>query len=231
MVREREEVPISRVHWPSCYRIIPSRFPPIDLFERVADAADLEAVIAIESLTNERVRDEVGELRLVAEEDRITGPGAGYIMAALTHVPPDGSRFADGTYGAYYAARDLATAVDETVYHRGRFLRATREGPMELDMRVLRARLDADLHDLRGMRNALRDIYDPDDYSASQALGRQLRAARSWGVVYESVRRPGGECVGVFRPKALSRCRQAQHLAYVWDGSAITTVYEKKILR
>jgi hypothetical protein len=222
---------VAHLRWPSCYRVIPSRFPPIQLFERVADPADLEAVFAIEALTNDRIRDEVGVLSLVAPGDRVTGAGAGYVMASFTHVSPAGGRFTDGSYGAYYAARDLPTAVDETVYHRERFLRATREEPIELDMRVLRARLEAELHDLRGLRPALPEIYDPDDYSASQALGRRLRAAGSWGVAYDSVRRPGGECAAVFRPRALSRCQQAQHLGYVWDGSRIATVYEKRILR
>ena len=226
-----EEVPVRPVHWPSCFRVIPSRFPPVQLFERVADPEDLDAVFAIEALTNARIRDEVGELRLVPPEDRMTGAGAGYLMAAFTHVSPLGGRFTDGTYGAYYAARDLPTAVDETVYHRERFLRATREGPMELDMRVLRARLRADLHDLRGMGSALPDVYDPDDYTASQAFGRRLRAKGSWGIAYDSVRRRGGECVAAFRPRALSRCQQTQHLSYVWDGERIETVYEKKLLR
>ena len=212
MVLDPEAVDVIAVHWPSCFRLIPSRFPPIQLFERVADPADLEEVFAIEALTNDRLRDEVGTLQLVAPEDRVTGSGAGYIMAAFTHVPPIGGRFTDGTYGAYYAGRDLETAIDETVYHRERFLRATAEAPIELDMRVLRARLDADLHELRGLQSSHPEIYHPDDYSASQALARRLRAPGSWGVVYDSVRRAGGECVAVFRPRALSRCQQAQHL-------------------
>ena len=98
-------------------------------------------------------------------------------------------------------------------------------------MRVLRARLRADLHDLRGLAAEAPELYDPDDYSASQPVGRRLRAMRSWGIAYDSVRRIGGECAAVFRPRALSRCQQTQHLAYVWDGSRIATVYEKKLLR
>ena len=231
MALTAEEVPVTPVHWPSCYRLIPSRFPPVQLFERVAAPEDLEAVFAIEALTNARIREEVGELQLVSPEDRVSGAGAGYVMAAFTHVSPPGGRFTDGTYGAYYAARDLATAVDETVYHRERFLRATAERPLELDMRVLRARLVAELHDLRGLHARAPEVYHPDDYTASQVLGRRLRELRSWGIVYDSVRRSGGECVAVFRPRALSRCQQTQHLAYVWDGERISTVYEKKILR
>jgi hypothetical protein len=231
MVLDPGAVPVSHLHWPSCYRVIPSRFPPTQLLERVADPADLDAVFAIEALTNDRIRDEAGIVNLVAPEDRVTGAGAAYVMAAFTHVAPSGGRFTDGTFGAYYAAKELETAIDETVYHRERFLRATSEDPIELDMRVLRAGLDADLHDLRGLAPANPGIYHRDDYSESQALARQLRARGAWGVAYDSVRRAGGECAAVFRPRALSRCRQAQHLGYVWDGERIATVYEKKILR
>ena len=109
---------ISRVDWRPSYRLVPSRFPPIQLFERVADPADLEAVIAIEGLTNDRIRDEVGEIRLVAPEDRISGPGSSPIMAAFTHVNPEGGRFTDGTFGAWYAAHDLHTAACETAHQR-----------------------------------------------------------------------------------------------------------------
>lgn len=231
MALSAQEVPLAHVHWPSCYRVIPSRFPPIQLFERVAEPEDLDAVFAIEALTNARIRDEVGELRLVAPEDRVTGAGAGYLMAAFTHISPIGGRFTDGTYGAYYAARTLATAIDETVYHRERFLRATAEAPIEIDMRVLRARLSGDLHDVRGRADEAPEVYDPADYSASQALGRELRKQGSWGIVYDSVRHAGGECAALFRPRALSRCQQTQHLAYVWDGRRISTVLEKKIVR
>jgi hypothetical protein len=223
-------IPLRRVTWRPCWRIIPSRFPPIQLFERVANPEDLEAVLALESLTNDRVREEVGTLHLVPLQDRITGRGTGYIMAAFTHLNPAGSRFSDGTYGVFYAARILDTAIVETRYHREEFMRATAEPPMELDMRVLLADVQQRLHDIRGMREALPAIYAVGDYTASQALGRQLRAQQSWGIVYDSVRHSGGECVGVFRPPAVRNCRQERHLCYVWDGERISRVYQKSSL-
>jgi hypothetical protein len=223
-------IAVSPVHWRPCFRVIPSRFPPINLFERVADPGDLDAVLYVESLTNDRLRAEVGDLSLVLREDWISGPGTGSIMAAFTHLNPGGSRFTDGTFGAYYAAADLATAVAETTYHRARFMAATREPPMELSMRVLRADLDGALHDLRGTHLPLA-VDHPTDYSASQALARVLRARRSWGIVYDSIRRAGGECVAVFRPPALARCRQAEHLGYVWDGTRISHVVKKTLLQ
>ncbi len=227
----QESIPISEVVWAPCFRIIPSRFPPVQLFERVADAADLEAVLEIEALTNDRIRDEVGELRLVSPEDRVTGPGSSFIMAAFTHVHPSGGRFTDGSFSAYYAARERQTAIAETVYHRERFLRYTAQPPIELSMRVLRARLAGSLHDIRGRRESMPDVYDSDDYSAGQSLARRLRAEGSYGILYDSVRREGGQCVAVLRPPVLSNCKQAEHLAYVWDGERITTVYEKRMVR
>lgn len=218
----------SRVEWRPAWRIVPSRFPPIALFERVAAAEDLEAIIAVEALTNPRLRDEVGDIRLVAPEDRVVGPGTSAIMAAFTHPNPDGSRFADGNQGVFYAAVDLDTAIAETKHHRERFMRATAQGRMDLDMRVYLADLAADLHDLRGRQDEYPHVYDKENYSAGQHLAATLRKSGSNGIVYDSVRRPGGECAAVFRPRLLSNGRQERHLCYVWDGQRIASVYEKR---
>lgn len=230
MVAAWSEPPVSEVRWRPCYRLIPSRFPPVQLFESVADPADLDAVFEIESLTNDRLRDEVGDLTLVPPEDRVAGPGSSFVMGAFTHVHPQGGRFTDGTFGAYYAAHTRETAIRETVYHRERFLRDMMSPPTELDMRVLQATLRAQLHDIRGLRGERPDLYDPSDYSGSRAFARDLRERGSWGVAYDSVRHEGGECAAVFRPPAISRCRQAAHLGYVWNGREISMVYEKRVV-
>jgi hypothetical protein len=215
------------VRWTPCYRIVPSRFPPVSIFDTVTDPADLDAVFALEAMTNDRLREEAGELALVPPQDRVSGPGTTAIMAAFTHLHPQGSRFSDGTFGVFYAARTIDTAVAETQHHRVRFMAATCEPARELDMRVYAVDLDAALHDVRTLPVGA-DIYDPDRYGASQALAVTLREAGSDGVVYRSVRDEGGECTAVFRPRLLSNCRQERHLCYVWDGAAITTVYEKR---
>lgn len=222
--------PLARVDWTPCWRIVPSRFPPIQLFERVADPGDLEAIFALESLTNPRLRDEVGDIRLVPPEERISGPGSSMIMAAFTHLNPQGSRFSDGSYGLFYAAGDLETAIAETRHHRAAFLRATAQGPIELDMRVYLADLAGELHDLRGQQARYPLVYHPEDYGAGQQLARRLRQAGSNGLAYDSVRRPGGACAAVFRPRLLSNARQERHLCYRWDGRTISLVYEKRAL-
>jgi len=222
-------VPQTHVEWKPCWRIIPSRFPPIQLFESVADPDDLEAVFEIEAMTNDRLRDEVGELQLVPPQDRISGPGTSYIMAAFTHLNPDGNRFSDGTWGVYYAGIDLDTAIAETRFHRTAFLRATNEAAMELDMRVLVADLDGKLHDIRGQQDKQPELYDPDAYGAPQDFARTLRDENSNGIVYNSVRHHPGQCIAIFRPPLLSNCRHERHLCYVWNGNEISDVYEKRL--
>jgi hypothetical protein len=224
------DVPLAAIEWHPCYRIIPSRFPPVGLFDKVANPADLEAVYQIEAMTNDRLREEAGELSLVPPEDRVSGPGTTAIMAAFTHLNPDGSRFTDGSYGVFYAGLTLETAIAETKHHRAIFLAATDEPEQEIDMRVYAVDLDAGLHDIRDMRDTRPDLYHPDNYAASQSVARTMREEGSDGIVYQSVRHEGGECAAVFRPRLLSNCRQERHLCYVWDGSSISTVYEKKAL-
>ena len=222
--------PLSEVRWQPCFRVVPSRFPTIHLFERVAQPSDWDALYWLESLTNPRLREEVGEIDLVAVEDRVFGPGATVIMAPFTHLNPSGSRFADSSFGVYYAAAVLTTSIAETRFHREKFLRATRQPPMELDMRTYLADVAATFHDIRGLRAKLSAIYDPDSYVSSQELGRALKRDGSNGVAYESVRHPGGECLALFRPRLIQNLRQGMHLRYVWDGARISRVYELRLV-
>jgi len=221
--------PISRVVWHPCWRLVPSRFPPVGLFDRVAEPEDLDIVFAIEALTNDRLLDESGDIRLVPLEDRVSGPGTTPIMAAFTHLNPEGSRFTGGTYGVYYANKDMDTAIAETRFHKARFLAATSEPPIEIDMRSYAADLESELHDIRKMQAQMPAIYtdDPGSYFHPQTLAKALRDTGSNGIVYDSVRYSGGECAAVFRPRVLSPVRQGPHFCYVWNGEAIMEIYQK----
>jgi len=218
------------VKFTPCHRIVASRMPTIHLFERVADPSDWDALYKLESMTNPRIRNEIGELTLVPVADRVSGPNASVVMAPFTHLSPQGTRFTDGHFGAYYGAESIDTAIAETRFHRENFLRATRQSPMELEMRCYLADVDCDLHELRGRRAELPQVYDPQSYVASQKLGRLLRDAGSNGIAFDSVRRDGGECVAIFRPRLVQNVRQSVHLRYAWDGAAIANVYEMRAL-
>lgn len=209
------------------FRIVPTRHPSVYLFDRVADPEDFDALYALESLTNDRVRDEVGTIGLVLPGDRIFGPGTGPIMAAFTHLNPDGSRFSDGSYGVFYAARERATAIAETRYHHGRFLAATGEASMHLSMRLYHVHIDARLHDLRQDGVVDAQVHDPDSYQVSRQVATGLREYGSKGLVYRSARIAGGQCAGLFKPRAARNCVHAAYLLYAWDGLRFSGVYEQ----
>lgn len=208
------------------YRIIPSVYPPINFFEDIVDAAEMEILFEIESLTNDRLRQEIGDIFLVPEKDRISGPGSSVVMAAFTHVGLP-SRFTDGSYGVYYAGLTLETAIKETVFHRERFLKATNENSCEVTMRAYEGEINRPLHDIR--KTDFTDLHHPDDWTTSQIFAREIRDD-SWGLIYNSVRHEKGTCIAAFRPPAISIPKQTLHLKYYWNGDRVTAVSSTEIL-
>lgn len=211
------------------WRIIPSRYPIVGIWDRIADPNEIDDFIAIEGLTNERVRDESGEISRVRPEDRIAGPGATPIMSAFAHARA--GRFNDETFAAYYAAFSEATAIAETRYGRERFLRATNQPRIDVEMRVYRALVSGTYDDVRSRSKRAR-IYDTASYAASQVYARRLYDEnRVDGIVYRSVRAwDDGECVAAFRPRCITNAKVTRHLSYAWDGNRITHVYEKRMI-
>ena len=216
-------LPVAEIRWPGAVRIIRSSFPPIDLFEDIADPADWPLLIAAEQKTNPRLAVAIGNLDLVPEARRVAGPGASYLMAPFTHATTDRpSRFSDGRFGVLYVARAFETALFETIHHHERFMAATQERPgWTSQFREIVLDIAAMLVDLRGTGDRHSNVLDSDHYGAAQALGAQLRAAAADGLVYPSVRFEGGECAGLFYPDLASNPVQARHLDYHWDGARV----------
>ena len=215
-------LPGSEVNEPA-YRVILSRYPQISLFEQVSGPKDWDVLYAVEALTNPRLRDKVGDIRLVPPEDRVYGDGASWIMAAFTHPPVDGrgGRF-NRDFGIYYCAPDEAVAIAESSFHRARFLRESRIEKTTQEMRVIRAQLGTvTLHDVRHLAGDA--IYDPGEYVTAQQLGYALRDAKSYGVHYQSVR-ADGDCYGVMRARALSDAIHWRYLRYHYDQGTIVEV-------
>ena len=221
-------MPSCQLDWPQAWRVIASRYPPINLFERLtADTAVWDALIALEQLTNPRVRDEIGEIALVPPDERVSGPGASYVMAAFTHINPNGSRFSDGSFGVYYAAAALETAIAETVFHFEAFARDSADPPRSEDMRVLVGTVAAEFEDVAALADTERlALLDPASYAASQAYAKRIRAAGANGVAYPSVRHVGGQCLGAFRPRAVGVPHQERHLQYRWNGERVDRYFD-----
>lgn len=202
------------------YRIVPSRFPPVGLFDTARDADELLMLAELEGLTNDRLRQTIGQLSLVPAADAIYGPGCTPIMAAFCH--PAASRFTDGSYGVYYAALSAETAIAETKHHREIFLAQAAIPEEVLEMRCYITTVAQPMSRLPDDGAVIAALLDPDSYGASQAFGANARTLGCAGLLYASVRHPpDGQCIAVFRPRALRPVTQATHYRYFWNGQRI----------
>jgi hypothetical protein len=218
--------PLTRVRWPTYVRMINSAYPPIDLFEDIADPADWAILGSAESRTNPRLSETIGNLDLVPLDRRVGGPGATYVMAPFTHCSPDKpGRFHDGGRGAFYGAANFETAVAETAHHAGLYYSETNQRPGWITkMRELTGSLDAVLVDIRGP--GFDAVLDPDSYVASNAFANGARAATHDGIVYPSVRNAGSDCFAAFYPDVAGLPVQGRHFSYHFNGTRIDLIRE-----
>jgi hypothetical protein len=214
--------PVRRVIWPRSVRIIRSIYPPIDLFEDIADPADWEALASAEAKFNPRIRDSIGDLAKVPVARRVTGLGASWVMAPFVHCSPlRPGRFSDGSFGLYYTGDSTEVAIAETIHHHTKTMLATEEAPgWTSQFRELIGSVDAEFDDVSGAA----DLLDPDDYAASQFFGAQRRAAGSDGITWPSVRFACGNCIAAFWPDVVPIPTQGGHFAYHWNGAAVDYV-------
>ncbi|WP_199775024.1 RES family NAD+ phosphorylase [Sphingopyxis sp. MG] len=199
------------------FTLIPSRFPTIDVFARVANDRSSE-LAEIESLTNPRLR----------ERDRIMNGAQvvddnGSLLQNWNHAPftypnPDGTRFFDADRPALELAADMQTALAISIRRRETFLSKTGEAPIGLEMRELSRRVKG------RFANGL--DWDPQlDFDERRRRGRLIADAGFDGVVFRPVERPSGLCVSVLKGHVLERAVQRDHFKFVWDGSRVSTVY------
>jgi hypothetical protein len=209
------------------HRLIPSQFPPMGLFDTVATAADLSAVMELVGWTNDRlVADRIDRL---PQDEWVYGvPNASIVMAAFLHVAPGGMRFNGPELGAWYAADDIRTAAAEVGHHLRREATARSVATMTRTYRAYTAVLLGEYFDIRGQQAARADIYASDRYDASQKLGEEVRASGSAGLIYDSLRRRTGVNVVAHRPRHVTEIMQTDHFE-IAVASASRTIEVRKL--
>ena len=189
------------------HRLIPSRFPPIGLFDTVATVADLEAVMELAGWTNDRlVKERV--TRLPQSEWVFGRANSSVVMAAFLHAAPGGARFNGPDLGAWYAAASTVTAIAEVGHHLRREALARGLEGASRTFRSYTARIEGEYRDIRGSEP---ELHAADSYAAGQSYGETLRAAGEDGVLYDSVRHRGGTNACAYRPSKVLDVVQAEH--------------------
>lgn len=193
------------------WRLVPSRYPPVQAFETVASADDLQAIMELEGWTNDRLVEE--RLRRLPEAQWVYGrPNASVVMAAFLHAGPHGARFNGPDLGAWYCSFDDRTAIAEVAHHLRREAIRTGRREYTIDYRAYRADLRGDYEDLRGRGRQPPGVYDRRSWNAAQAYGDRRRAEGADGIVYDSLRLAGGVNAVAFKPTLVADVVMADHL-------------------
>ncbi|WP_074781162.1 RES family NAD+ phosphorylase [Halopseudomonas bauzanensis] len=208
------------------YRLVNSKYPPIALFDDVADPEEFEALHELQARTNPRLLNEAGRLEFMRRTDIPFGiPGCSYAVAPFTHINPAGSRFSDGSFGVLYLGDSITTALAEVQYHQQSYWSGVKGLAFDrILLRGLCCQFDqTGLRDLTGITPD-HPIYDPDSYAAAHVAGASLKHAGIPGLKYHSVRSPGNTCWGLLTPRPVHSIVQATHYEMIWDGKAISSV-------
>ena len=236
--------PVTLVRQLDTHRLVPSHHLPGGdsvLAGLAGNDADLQAIFALDMVTNDRLAAERRLLPGIGLEELVFGvPHAIVINAAFCHAHPLGARFNGPDRGAWYAGFELETSQAEVAFHKSVQLAEIGRFDDSVTYDDYLADFSASFHDLRRTRG-FDACLDPASYVESQLLSESLLDAGSLGVVYPSVRsRPGqgshrrrgpgqqageaGSCVACFRPALVGNVRRGATYRFTWTGTAAAAI-------
>lgn len=194
------------------------------------DQKILNGIFELDNATNDRLLAESQLSPGIDARELVFGiPSYRIINATFCHPAPAGSRFNSSDRGAWYAGFELETSQAEVAFHKQLWLRETAWEEEEIaDYLDYLADFRADFHDLRAKElrrpglhanTEYAEVLSPVSYAASQALAAELLRLGSSGIVYPSVRRPGGTRIACLRPVLVTHVRKGDTFTFVFPDS------------
>ncbi|MBT0587936.1 RES family NAD+ phosphorylase [Alteromonas sp. SM 2104] len=177
----------------------------------------------MQGLTNPRLRNELGNLNLLAKDEIPYGiTGLYYAIGPFVHVNPDGSRFSNGDYGVLYIGDSPETALSEVKHHQQVYWSNVEDLAFErFVFRQLKCTYTSG--GVVSVPPSQKEVLAPDNYTQSRQLGAELHRKGIAGVHYPSVRYAGGECFGFFTPKKITEIIQTVHIEMIFNGRIVST--------
>ncbi|MBP1202000.1 RES domain-containing protein [Duganella sp. 1411] len=208
-------------------RLLPSRFADVEdsVLSPLADSDDmLRDLFDLDNATNARLRTQNGGSAGINVDELVFGvPNFRIVNAAFTYAHPQGSRFNDSRRGAWYCAFDAETALAEVSFHKAVEYAEINRFDDSVQYQCMLADFTATFHDLRGQPR-YDSCLSPDSYIDSQILAERLLDGGSLGIIYPSVRRPGGTNLACFRPALVGNVRKGAAYRLTWQGSPEPTI-------
>ncbi len=226
--------PLAQIRRFDTHRLIPAKYSANleSVLTRVADNdGHLQHIFELDNATNARLEAEENLRPGITQRELVFNvPHYRIINAAFTHPNPLGARFSTSDRGAWYAGFELATSKAEIIFHKSvEFAEINWREREELQYDEYLADFTGSFHDLRpAVENTgqFAACLDPDSYIESQKLTVKLLEHGSLGIIYPSVRRPGGTCIACFQPSVVANVRKGGRFKLTWTPTRATMMKE-----
>jgi hypothetical protein len=193
------------------------------VLSKLASEDELDALAEIEGATSGRLlAEERGADKLDRRELVFGVPHARFINAAFCYYLPKAlNRFNGPGRGAWYAALAAETCVAEVTFHMNRELAAIDDYNATVEYSEVFASFVGDFVDLRDVTPTPECLHpDPErSYAAGNRLADEVRAQGQYGIIWHSLRHPGGTCLVALTPHAVQSVAQGQVLRFKWAGT------------
>ena len=215
-------LPVATLAYPRTVRLVSTaRLRPPVLEALVDGDQELRELAEIEGATSSRLQAQArGISGLEARELVYDVPHAHFINASFAYAKPrEPNRFNGETRGAWYAALDVETCLAEITFHMTEFLARTGVFEAVVEYAEMVCSVSGAFLDLR--QASAHPALSPDKaagYPEGNRLALEARGAGLNGIVYPSVRHPGGTCLAILRPAAVQSVRQGDVWRLTWKG-------------
>jgi hypothetical protein len=199
------------------FRLIPSRFPPVAVYDGLVANDRVVDLVEVENLTNPRLQAEARISALAGEDPKTSARLQNWNLAPFAYGNPEGSLFFDEVRSCLEVATDRQTALAISVAKRQVFLGRTSEPPIGLDMRMFNTPVEGRFVDLRSVDTA-------EIVSRAREFGASLPDDVD-GILYRPIERPSATAISIVSGKVLGKTLQSAHYRYLWNGEFISLLY------
>ena len=195
----------------------------------VDNEAELDALYEIEGATSTRLVAQDRGFESVSSKEFVYGVShAKFINAAFAYAKPrELNRFNGPSRGAWYAALETETCLREVVFHMTEFLAMAGDFNAVVDYVEMFASLAGEYVDLRDPPGSGHQCLHLDPkvaYPIGNALADAARAQGHNGIIYPSVRHPGGTCIVALWPHAIQSVAPGAVIRVSWIGARVPKI-------
>lgn len=220
------EIPVIRTGFARTVRLVTSaRLRAAVLADLVAED-EIAALAEIEGATSQRLRAEDSFAFGIGRDDLVHGvPFASFINASFAYFKPGEPNRFNFDRGAWYCALDVDVCLAEVAWHMTAFLAHAGRFQATVEYAELFASLAGEFYDMRQL--PAHPALHPDPatgYPEGNKIALAARLEGLNGIIYPSVRKPGGICVVAILAHAVQSVAQGGMFRVIWTGKPAPVV-------